>query len=275
MGWQRIFPFRLGALPEKDAFKMKNKYLVLSVVVMLAGFPARGQAQGLGSADSFAALGGAGVTSSGNTVLNGDLGAYPVATINGFPPGIVNGTTYSGGSVAQQAQTDASAAYVALEGETPIQDLSGDDLGGLTLDPGVRSFSATAQLTGTLTLDAQGDSDAQFDFQIGSTLTTAASANIVLLNGAQADNVFWQVGTSATIGAGSTFYGSILADQSITLNSGTSVFGSVVALNGTVTLVDNVITAVPEPSAGGLLALGALGFGARRWLAGRQRQTGC
>jgi type VI secretion system secreted protein VgrG len=253
---------------------MKYKYLVLSVVAALAEFPAPGRAQTLGSADSFAVLGGAGVTSAGDTILNGDVGAYPTATITGFLPGIATGTTYGGGPVAQQAEADALVAYAALAGETPIQDLSGDDLGGLTLDPGVRSFSAVAQLTGTLILDAQGDSDAQFDFQIGSALTTAPGANIILINGAQPDNIFWQVGSSATLGAGTIFCGSILANQSVSLDSGASVFGSVVGLNGAVTLIDNVVTAVPEPSSGGLLALGAAVFGARRWLGGRQRATG-
>ena len=134
-----------------------------------------------------------------------------------------------------------------------------------------------AQLTGTLTLDARGDSNARFDFQIGSTLTTASSSSIVLTNGAQADNVFWQVGSSATLGADTSFDGSILADQSITLNAGASMSGRALALNAAVTLDDNDITvptAVPEPASFWLLAFCASVFGAWQWLAVWRRTAG-
>jgi type VI secretion system secreted protein VgrG len=126
--------------------------------------------------------------------------------------------------------------------------LTGQDLGGLTFTAGVYSFSSSAQLTGTLTLNGTGD----FVFQIGSTLTTADSSTVVLINGAQAGNVFWQVGTSATLGTDTSFNGSILADQSITFDTGANMSGSAVALNGAVTLSDNTITIptfVPEAAA--------------------------
>jgi hypothetical protein len=232
---------------------MKSKCSILSVVMALAGFLPQGKASlSLGSADSFAVLGGSTVTSTGNTILNGNLGVSPGTAITGFPPGIVNGTIYNTDAVAAQAQADALIAYNLLAGETFNSNLSGQDLGTLTLLPGVYFFSSSAQLTGLLTLDAQGNSNARFDFRIGSTLTTADSSSIVLINGAQAGNVFWQVGSSATLGTGTSFYGSILADQSITFDTRASLLGRALALNAAVTLDDNVITiptAVPEAAA--------------------------
>jgi type VI secretion system secreted protein VgrG len=250
----------------KGTSKMKSKGLILTAFVALAGFLPQSKADViLDSADSFAVLG-----NTGDTILNGNLGVYPGLTITGFSPGIVNGATYAGGSVAAQAQADALTAYNTLAGETVSQNgtLTGQDLGGMTLTPGVYFFSAVAQLTGILTLDAQGDSNARFDFQIGSTLTTAGSSSIVLTNGAQADNVFWQVGSSATLGADTSFDGSILADQSITLNAGASMSGRALALNAAVTLDDNDITVptdVPEPASFRLLAFCASVFGAWQW----------
>jgi hypothetical protein len=258
----------------KGTFKMKSKSLILSAVVALAGFLPQSQAAlYLGAADSFAVLGGSAVTSIGNTVLNGDLGVSPTPdAISGFGPGLgtVNGTTYNNDAVAAHAQADALTAYNTLAGETPYQNLTGD-LGNRTLTPGVYSFSATVQLTGTLILDAGGDPNARFDFLIGSTLGTASSSSVSLINGAQAGNVFWQVGSSATLGADTSFYGSILADQSITLNNGASMSGKALALNAAVTLDANVIT-VPEPATFWLLTFCASVFGAWRWLAVWRRQ---
>lgn len=252
-------------------FKMKSKSFILSALAVLAGFLPQSQAAlDLGSADSFAVLGGSTVTSIGNTVLNGNLGAG--TTITGFyPPGIVNGTIYAGGSVAANAHSGALTAYNILAGETSIQNLTGQDLGGLTLVPGVYRFDSSAQLTGTLTLNAGNNPDARFDFLIGSTLGTASSSSVSLINGAQAGNVFWQVGSSATLGADTSFYGSILADQSITLNNGASMSGRALALNAAVTLDANVIT-VPEPATFWLLTFCASVFGAWRWLAVWRRQ---
>ena len=210
------------------------------------------------------------MTSTGNTVLNGDLGVSPGTTITGFDTGIVNGAIYVGG-IAVQAQADASTAYGVLAGETFNSNLSGQDLGTLTLLPGVYFFSSSAQLTGTLTLSGAGD----FVFQIGSTLTTAGNSSILLTNGAQAGNVFWQVGSSATLGTGTSFDGSILADQSITLNTGASLAGRALALNAAVTLNDNVITvpaAVPEPGSFWLLVFCASVFGAGQRLVVWRRQ---
>jgi type VI secretion system secreted protein VgrG len=276
-------PFRAMAPQMKGASKMKSKCLILSVVVALAGFPPQSKANPiLDSADSFAVLGSSTVTSTGDTILSGNLGVSPGFAITGFTfsttpgPGIVNGTIYAGGPVAAQARSDALAAYGILAGETFDSDLSGQDLGTLVLTPGVYFFSSSAQLTGRLTLDARGDSNARFDFLIGSTLTTASSSSIVLTNGAQADNVFWQVGSSAILGTGTSFDGSILAGQSITFDTGTSMSGRALALNAAVTLDDNVITVptdVPEPGSFRLLAFCASVFGAWRGLAVWRRKA--
>ena len=259
----------------KGTSKMKIKHLIVWVIVALAGSLPQSKAQGiLNSADSFAVLGGSTVTSTGNTVLNGDLGVSPGATITGFGPGIVNGTTYVDGSVAAQAQTDALGAYNTLAGETVTGNLTGQDLGGLVLGGGVYQFNTAAQLTGMLTLN--GNSNSRFDFLIGSTLITAPGSSILLL-GVSADNVFWQVGSSATLDTGTAFYGSILADQSITLDTGAGISGRALALNGAVTLDDNVITApsdVPEPASFWLLAFCASVLGGWQRLAMWRRKTG-
>ena len=213
----------------------------------------------LGSADPFGVLAGTSITSTGTTVVNGDLGVYPGLSITGFPPGVVNGTVVAGGSVAQQALADALAAYVSLGTEIPSQNLTGSDLGGLTLGSGVRKFDAAAQLTGILTLDGGGNSAARFDFLIGSTLTTSVSSSIVLINGARADNVYWRVGTSTTLGVGSDFAGTVLADQSVTVNSGAQVLGRIFAIQGTASLDANSITvpsAIPEVES--MFPIGAL-----------------
>jgi hypothetical protein len=242
----------------KASVKMKTKCAILTGAAVLSGVLSQCHATiTLGSAASFAVLGNTTVTSTGNTVLNGNLGLYPGTSITGFGPGIVNGTTYAGDTVAQQAANDALIAYGVLSGEPHGQNLSGQDLGGLTLAPGVYQFNSSAQLTGPLTLNANGDPNAQFVFQIESTLTTANSASVVLANGAQADNVFWQVGSSATVGGGSVIYGSIVADTSITLDTGASLGGNALALNGAVTLDDNTITieAIPETNPSPVLAI--------------------
>lgn len=251
---------------------MKNKLIVTSLVALAGLLPQGTAASILGDADSFGVLGASTVTSTGSTVITGDLGVFPGTAITGFLPGIVNGTTYAGGPVAQQAQADALAGFLALGAGTPIQNLTGMDLGGLTLGPGVRNFDSSAQLTGILTLDAGGDSNARFDFLIGSTLTTGTGSIVNLINGATADNVFWQVGSSATVGVGTSFAGSIVADQSITMNTGASLLGRAVALNGAVTLDNNVITA-PIPEAGSLWALAGCVplVGGWQWLALRRR----
>lgn len=250
-------PVRINAGPGSLALS------ILASVLSLVVFTAKSHAGILVSADGFAVLAGSTVTNTGNTVLDGDLGVYPGSVITGFPPGIVNGSIYAGGAVSRQAQIDALAGYVLLGHEVSIQDLSGQDLGGLTLTSGVRNFTSSAGLTGTLTLDGGGNSNARFDFQIGSILTTASNAVVLLINGAQASNVFWQVGDSVTLGTNTSFSGSILADQSITLTTGANISGRAIALNGAVTL-DNNLIAIPEPAALWLLVSCLALFGAWR-----------
>lgn len=221
----------------------------------------------LGSADTFAVLGGTTVTNTGATVITGDLGVSP-GTITGFPPGVVTGgTIHIADSIANQAHDDAATAYAQLAGLAFTQDLSGLDLGNRTLGAGVYRFSAAAALNGVLTLDGAGT----YVFQIGSTLTTGVSS-FNLINGASATNVWFQVGSSATLGTGTSFAGTIIAAASDTLASGVSVNGRILALGGTVTLDTNQIanvTAVPEPAASVLLASGlallsVIGLRARR-----------
>ncbi|XHR27255.1 MAG: ice-binding family protein [Chthoniobacteraceae bacterium] len=198
----------------------------------------------LGAAESFGVLGGSTVTNTGTSTVSGDVGVSPGSAITGFPPGtVVNGTTHANDAVAIQAHADAITAYNTIVAMTATTILTGQDLGGLTLTPGVYYFATSAQLTGTLILDALGDSGASFYFQIGTTLTTAANSSVVLVNGANGANVYWAVGTSATLGTDTSFAGTIIADQSITLTTGASITdGRALAINGAVTLDTNDIS---------------------------------
>ena len=201
-------------------------------------------AQNLGTAADFAVLGGSTVTNTGSSVLIGNLGVSPGSAIVGFPPGIVTppGATHAADAVAVQAQVDLTTAYNALAGLPATANLTGQNLGGLTLTPGVYNFSSSAQLTGPLTLNAQGNPNAVFIFNIGSTLTTASGSTVAVIGGGQGTNVFWRVGSSATLGTTTTFVGDILALMSITLNNGANIAcGSALAHNGAVTLDTNNI----------------------------------
>lgn len=168
----------------------------------------------------------------------------PGLAITGFPPGLVTGgTIHAGDAIALRAENDTTAANLVLAGQAPTANLTGKDLGGMTLTAGVYVFSSSAQLTGKVTLDARGDAAAVFVFQIGSTLTTASEASVVMVNGTTDCNVLWQVGSSATIGTTTSFKGSILALTSITLNRRAIVSGRVLARNAAVTLDTNVVSA--------------------------------
>jgi hypothetical protein len=196
----------------------------------------------LGAARSYAVLAGSTVTNTGSTVVTGDLGVSPGTAVTGFPPGQVKGgAIHSADANALQAQTDTTTAYNALAGQSCDRTLTGTDLGGLTLTTGTYCFSSSAQLTGTLTLDAQGDPSAVFVFQMGSTLTTASNSSVVMINGGNPCNVYWQVGSSATLGTGTTFEGNILALASITLTTDVSLTGRALARTAAVTMDTNVV----------------------------------
>jgi hypothetical protein len=196
----------------------------------------------LGAAKSFTVLGGSTVTNTNVTTITGDLGVSPGLAITGFPPGIVlGGAVHAGDAVALQAQTDTTAAYNTLAGQACSVDLSGKDLGGLTLTPGVYCFSSSAQLTGALVLDAGGRADAVFVFKMVSTLITASNATVHVINGGTACGVYWMVGSSATLGTNTAFAGSVLALTSITLNTGATLSGRALARNGAVTMDHNTI----------------------------------
>lgn len=198
----------------------------------------------LGSALPFAVLGGSAVTNTGTTVLLGSLGVSPGSSITGNPT-VVGGSVNVANAVASQAQLDVATAYNDAASRTAIP-LTGD-LGGITLAPGVYAFASSAFLTGTLLLDAQGVPDSVWIFKTGSTLITAATSTVAIINGGVACNVFWQVGSSATLGTGTTFIGNIMALASITVGTGATNNGGLYARTGAVTLDSNVITHLPCP----------------------------
>jgi hypothetical protein len=247
--------------------------LAVALLVGIAS-PAIAQSNPLASAQTFGVLGASAITNTGPTTIKGDLGVYPGSSITGLGSITLTGTVHQTDAVAQQAQVDALTAYNALWAMPFTSNLTGQNLGGLTLTPGVYFFSSAAQLTGNLFLNFLGNAGARFVFQIGSTLTTASGATVSEINGGQSDNVFWLVGSSATLGTTTAFQGSIIADQSITLTTGASIVcGRAIALNAAVTMDTNVIstdcvndltpvppevTPTPEPSTFVLLASGFL-----------------
>jgi hypothetical protein len=199
----------------------------------------------LGTSANYAVLGGQTVTNTGPSILNASLGVWPGTSITGFPPGQVlpPSTTDTTNAVAQQAQSDLTAAYLAAAGRalnaTTTADLAGQTLvGGVYAGPSKSPLS----LTGTLVLDGAGDPNSVFIFQTNSTLITGSSSTVTLINGAQECNVFWQVGSSATLGTGSVFVGNILALTSIAVTTGVTVHGRALARNGAVTLDTDTFT---------------------------------
>jgi subtilisin family serine protease len=218
----------------------------------------------LGSAQGFAVLGGSTITSTGSSVITGNLGVSPGTAVTGFPPGlVVSGTIHAADAATIAAQSAVTTAYTSLVGQACTQDLTGRDLGGQSLVAGVYCFSSSAQLTGTLTLNAQGNPNAVFLFKMGSTLTTASASSVVLINGGSPGNVFWQVGSSATLGTATSFAGNILALTSITVTTGTRIMGRALAQNGAVTLDTNAVAApnrltpAPTTTVGGAQTTGS------------------
>jgi hypothetical protein len=250
---------------------------VLAAVVSLAGHEARATpiVISLGTASHFGVLAGSGITITGPTSITGDIGSSPTPAITGLANLNLNGVNQAGNAVTQTAQNDLTTAYNAVAGLAANATYTGGaDLGGQTLTAGVYNDNSSIFLTGTLTLDGQGNPDAVFFIQVGSTFITATDSSVVLINGAQACHVYWQIGSSATLGTGTDFVGNLLALTSITLDTGASLDGRALAENGAVTLDNNNITmpvclsaAVPDHGSTLLMlgcgCAGLLGFGRR------------
>jgi len=247
----------LGALIVAEMKGVVSKTVIVSLVLIatlaLVGSAQAATSVGFGTADSFAVLAGAGVTNTGPSVINGDLGTSPTPAVTGFggaPNGTVNGATHQADALAAQAQADLTTAYNNAAGQGPVNTLA-TELGGQTLTPGVyNSGSGTFGITGTLTLNGQGNPNAVFIFKTASTLISASASRVLMINGAQPCHLFWQVGSSATLGTSSSFAGNILALASISLNNGVTVNGRLLARNASVTLINDTITRA-DCSAGG------------------------
>ena len=197
----------------------------------------------LGSAVTYGILAGSTVTCVTGGTINADVGVSPGSTTTGFPPCVITGSTNLANAASAQAQLDLTTAYNYLAGRPCGTVVTPADLGGRTLAPGIYCTASSMAVTGTVTLDGQGNANAVWVFQMGSTLTTGTSANIALIGGAQAKNVWWQVGSSATLGTGTTFRGNILALTSITLVDNATMLGRALARNGAVSLgTNNTIT---------------------------------
>lgn len=214
--------------------------IAIGVAVFLPTASSAAPAIGLGTATSFAVLAGSGITNSGPTTITGDIGSFPTPTMTGLGSVTLNGTNNAGNTVTQQAKTNLVTAYDTAENSGPST-AHAVELGGDTLTPGVYT-AGTFGITGTLTLNTQGDPNAVFIFQVGSTLTTASNSSVIVQGGGTACNVFWQIGTSATLGTGSHLIGTVMAMQSITATTGATIQGRLLARNGAVTLDTNTIT---------------------------------
>jgi hypothetical protein len=235
--------------------KRASAFLMGAALVLCLATANHAAAQGtlapvfLGSAAPFAVLAGATVTNTGPTVINGNLGVWAGTAVTGFGPGTVNGTIHAGDTVAQHAQASLTIAYNDAKGRsTAHTNVDAADLGGRTLTPGLYKSATTLAITGNLTLDARGNPNAVFIFQMGTKLTVNVNSHVILSGGATAGNIFWQVGSSATLFSNSVFHGTIMADQSITIDSGATLDGRALARIGQVSLDTNIVTVGLSPN---------------------------
>jgi len=268
----------------KRRFERTTRHALLAAAALLASASLVGAQtpSPLGSAEKFGVLGASAVTNTGPTTITGDLGVSPGTAITGQSTITLNGTVRAGDAVAIQAQTDARSGFTTLNG-LPFTSLPGMTFGP-SLTPGVFRFESSAQLTGNLFLDFLGNPDALFVFQIPSTLITASGSSITTSIANAGRNVFFLVGSSATLGTATAFRGSIIADQSVTLTTGATITcGRAIALVGAVTLDGNTITTqcasaqfpvtpVPEPSTLALL-IGPMLLGVGRFVRQRRRES--
>lgn len=249
---------------------MKNSHLILLGFGALAGLQPQALAQAvvdLGSAGGFAILAGSGISFDGESnTVTGDIGSHPTAsiTIADGASFVLNGTNHGDNAITAAAKGDLVTAFENAAGQGPGTTRSG--LGNETLAPGIFTSASTFSITGTLTLDGGGDSNSVWLFQAGSSLTTDPNSQVLLINGAQSGNVYWQLGESATLGDSSSFVGNILALTSISLDPNAAVLGRLLARNGAVTLAGNNTVAIPEPATTSLAIAGFLGLiiGVRR-----------
>ena len=220
--------------------------LLMVVLILPASVMAAQPPVNLGTTASFAILAGTTVTNTGTTTINGDaggkVGLFPGTSFTGQESATISGAIHLNDSVASIAKDDLVIAYDDAAGRTPVSRIS-SELGGATLKPGIYdSADGTFQITGTLTLDAEGNPDGVFIFLTSSTLITASDSNVSLLNSARFCRIFWKVGSSATLGTNSHFVGHIFALTSISAKTGATVQGQLMARNGAVTLDSNTIT---------------------------------
>ena len=197
----------------------------------------------MGTAENFSVLAGSTVTNTGDSFIEQDIGVSPGLAVTGFPPGSTGGAFHQGDPVADQAKLDLTTAYNDAAGRVPFINLA-NELGGLTLTPGVYRI-AEAQLTGQLKLNLQGNPEAVFIFQVDSTLITASNSSVIFINGSSPCNVYWKVGSSATLGTNTRFIGNIMTSASVTMNTGATLEGRALAQTAAVTLDTNTISA-PE-----------------------------
>jgi len=254
-------PVGKGTRPRHLSTWLVPVTVILAGVAVLAPAVSADAAQtpvGLGTVGSFAVIAGSGITNTGPTTVNGDVGTFPTPAESGTASMTITGTNHDADAVTQGAKNDLVTAYNTAAGESPRTAVPAD-LGGQTLNPGTYNSASSMGLTGTVTLNGGGNPNALFVFQAGSTLITASTSSVNLINGAQACNVFWQVGSSATLGTGSTFRGTILALTSISVTTGTTINGRLLARNGAVTLDTDTITKPACSTSGGTTVTTAAG----------------